>query len=39
MPIWRSLLRFEPPMTIALLIALAGSLVAMSFIVKRLDQR
>jgi len=26
-------------MTIALLIALAGSLVAMSFIVKRLDQR
>ncbi|CRY91615.1 putative membrane protein [Synechococcus sp. WH 8103] len=39
MPIWRSLLRLEPPMTIALLIALAGSLVAMSFIVKRLDQR
>jgi len=39
MPIWRSLLRLEPLMTIALLIALAGSLVAMSFIVKRLDQR
>ncbi|QNJ16359.1 hypothetical protein SynA1840_00811 [Synechococcus sp. A18-40] len=39
MPIWRSLLRLEPPMTTALLIALAGSLVAMSFIVKRLDQR
>ena len=39
MPIWRSLLQPEAPMTVALLIALAGSLVAMSIIVKRLDQR
>ena len=39
MPIWLSLLRPEAPMTVALLIALAGSLVAMSIIVKRLDQR
>ena len=39
MPIWRSLLRPETLMTVALLIALAGSLVAMSIIVKRLDQR
>ena len=39
MPIWRSLLRPEAQMTVALLIALAGSLVAMSIIVKRLDQR
>jgi len=39
MQTWRSLLRPDPPMTIALLIALAGSLVAMSVIVKRLDQR
>ena len=39
MPIWLSLLQPEVPMTVALLIALAGSLVAMSIIVKRLDQR
>ena len=29
----------EPPMTIALLIALAGSLAAMALIVRRLEQR
>ena len=29
----------EPPMTIALLIALAGSLAAMAVIVRRLEQR
>ena len=39
MQTWRSLLLPDPPMTIALLIALAGSLVAMSVIVKRLNQR
>ena len=30
---------YEPPMTIALLIALAGSLAAMAVIVRRLEQR
>ena len=39
MPIWLSLLQPETLMIVALLIALAGSLVAMSIIVKRLDQR
>ena len=29
----------EQPMTIALLIALAGSLVAMTYIVRRMEQR
>ena len=39
MPTWLYPLPCEAPMTIALLIALASSLVAMGFIVKKLDQQ
>lgn len=39
MPILRFLPLDQRPMTIALLLALAGSLVAMTVIVRRLEQR
>jgi len=39
MPTWPYQRNFEPPMTVALLIALAGSLAAMAVIVRRLEQR
>lgn len=39
MPTWPRPSRCDASMTIALLIALAGSLVAMGFIVKKLEQR
>jgi hypothetical protein len=39
MPTWTNARLPDPSMTVALLIALAGSLAAMAVIVRRLEQR